>query len=367
MTDVASERVNYPLLLQPVLKEKVWGGDDLYPILGLQGKPEEKIGEAWIIYDGNTVENGPLSGKTVANLVHDNRDAVLGTELVERGLTEFPLLAKFLDARENLSLQVHPNDQYARDKEGVPYGKAEFWYILKAEPSSEIIHGTKRPISKDELRHDLDTGNVEGSLEGVHVEPGEVVLNMPGTIHALGGGIVLYELQQSSDITYRLYDWGREKGPDARPLHLDRGLDVATLTPMQSHTITPIEEQRGDVTVSVLCACRYFAAELADFKPGATLERTLAKFDAWTILSGDLTYSAGGENVSAHGGQSLLIPAAAGRYTVTAASAARAIRGYVPNLQKDVLQPLISLDIPRAQIDRLAGDDGMAEFGAASG
>lgn len=358
--------INYPLILQPVLKEKVWGGDDLYPILGLEGQPDEKIGEAWIIYDGNRIENGPLSGRTVADLVREDALAVLGGELVQRGLSEFPLLAKFLDARENLSVQDHPDDQYAREKEHVPYGKAEFWYILKAEPDSEIIHGVKRPIDREELQRELEDGNIE-ALEGVHVEPGEVVLNMPGTIHALGGGIVLYELQQSSDVTYRLYDWGREKGPNARELHLDRGLDVATLTPMESHTITPIEEQSRDVSIKVLCACRYFAADLVEFQPGAKLDRSLQKFDAWTILSGDLTFEAGDQSVSAHHGQSLLIPAAAGSYTVTASDAARAIRGYVPDLQKDVLQPLASLDVPRKQIEQLAGDNGLAEFGASSG
>ena len=361
-----SASVNSPLLLQPVLKEKVWGGDDLYPILGLQGQPEEKIGEAWVIYDGNTIENGPLSGKTVADLVRGHAPAVLGAELVRRGLTEFPLLAKFLDARENLSVQTHPNDQYAREKEGVPYGKAEFWYILKAEPGSEIIHGVRRPIGREELERDLKEGHIEESLEAVHVEPGEVVLNMPGTIHALGGGIVLYELQQSSDVTYRLYDWGREKGPNARPLHLERGLDVAVLTPMPSHTITPIEEQKGDVTIDVLCACRYFAAELLDFKEGAKLDRALQKFDAWTLLSGDLTFTAGGQTVPAHGGQSLIIPAAAGSYSVTASSKARAIRGYVPDLQKDILQPLEALGIPKSEIEQLAGPNGAAEFRAAS-
>lgn len=362
MTD-SSTPASYPLILQPVLKEKVWGGDDLYPILGLKGQPEEKIGEAWVIYDGNQIENGPLSGRTVADLVREDATAVLGAELVDRGLTEFPLLAKYLDARENLSVQDHPDDAYAREKEHVPYGKAEFWYILKAEPGSEIIHGVKRPISRDELQRQLEAGNIE-ALEGVHVEPGEVVLNMPGTIHALGGGIVLYELQQSSDVTYRLYDWDREKGPDARELHLDRGLDVADLTPMESHTITPIQEQSGDVSIEVLCACRYFAAELLDFRPGARYQRTLQKFDAWTIISGNLTFEAGGRTVAAHHGQSLLIPAAAGSYTVTASNQARAIRGYVPDLQKDVLQPLAALDVPRKQIEQLAGENGMAEFGA---
>lgn len=353
--------MNYPLLLQPVLKEKVWGGSDIYPILGLEGQPDEKIGEAWVIYDGNQIENGPLSGRTLADLVREDPGALLGVELTNRGLTEFPLLAKYLDARESLSVQDHPDDDYAREREHVPYGKAEFWYILKAEPGSEIIHGVRRPISRDELQHELEDGNIE-ALEGVHVEPGDVVLNMPGTIHALGGGIVLYELQQSSDVTYRLYDWGREKGPNARELHLDRGLDVATLTPMESHTITPIEELSGDVTVDVLCACRYFAAELLDFKEGATLDRTLARFDAWTVLSGNLTFAAGGQSVAAHGGQSLIIPAAAGSYTVTASAKARAIRGYVPDLQRDILQPLEQKGISRTRIEQLAGVNGAAEF-----
>jgi mannose-6-phosphate isomerase len=362
----SSAPANYPLILQPVLKEKVWGGSDIYPILGLEGQPNEKIGEAWVIYDGNKIENGPLSGRTLADLVREDPGAVLGRELTNRGLTEFPLLAKYLDARENLSVQDHPDDGYAREREHVPYGKAEFWYILKADPGSEIIHGVKRPISRDELQHELEDGNIE-ALEGVHVEPGDVVLNMPGTIHALGGGIVLYELQQSSDVTYRLYDWGREKGPNARELHLDQGLDVATLEPMESHTITPIEEESGDVSIKVLCACRYFAAELLDLQPGARHQRTLQKFDAWTIISGNLTFEAGGETVAARHGQSLLVPAAAGRYSVTASDEARAIRGYVPDLQKDILQPLASLDVPRKQIEALAGDNGMAEFGASSG
>src|SRR5690349_20734252 len=123
--------IDYPLVLQPVLKDKVWGGDALYGILGLQGEADRPIGEAWVIYDGNAVENGPLAGRTVADLVQSDLAAVLGEELIARGLTEFPLLAKYLDARENLSVQDHPDDAYARAREGVPYGKAEFWYVLQ--------------------------------------------------------------------------------------------------------------------------------------------------------------------------------------------------------------------------------------------
>jgi mannose-6-phosphate isomerase len=356
--------MNYPLILQPVLKEKVWGGDDLYPLLGLPGTPEKTIGEAWVIYEGNRVENGPLQGRTVADLVVENARAVLGAELINRGVKEFPLLAKFLDARENLSVQDHPDDRYARAKEGVPYGKAEFWYVLKTEPGAQIIHGTKRKVTRAQLERDLRQGDIEGSLEVVRVEPGDVVLNMPGTVHALGGGLVIYELQQSSDVTYRLYDWGREKGPNARELHLDRGLDVANLVPLQSHTITPIDERRGEISVKILCACHYFAAELVDLTSDAVLERSLTKFDAWTILCGDLTFSTSESAVPAHQGQSLLIPAAAGSYTVTASSPAQAVRGYVPDLQRDILEPLSALGIPRTRIEQLAGENGAAEFEA---
>lgn len=353
----------YPLALQPILKEKVWGGQAIYPLLHRNEDAGDHVGEAWIVFGENTIANGSWHGRTLDDAVKASPDAILGTELSKRGLRQFPLLAKFLDAHENLSVQVHPDDRYAEQHEGVPFGKAEFWYILETEPGARIIHGPAHAIGKEDLAHALSVGDID-ALQSVPVAPGDVILNLPGMIHATGQGIVLYELQQSSDITYRLYDWDRgSAGGTKRELHLDSGLDVAQLQPLHTHKITPLVVESNGAEREILCACRYFAADLVKFSPGSKEAYDLRSFHAWTVLSGTVTIRAGGSGWAFGAGTSFVIPAGLSRYEIVAGSdQAEAIRAYIPDLRRDVLDPLLAEGVPRERIMQLAGENGAPEF-----
>lgn len=353
----------YPLALEPILKEKVWGGQAIYPLLHRRENAGDHIGEAWIVFGENTVANGSWQGRTLDDVVAASPGGVLGAELAQRGLRQFPLLAKFLDAHENLSVQVHPDDRYAQQHERVPFGKAEFWYILDTEPGARIIHGPSRAITKADLDRELREGDIE-ALQSVPVSPGDVILNLPGMIHATGQGVVLYELQQSSDITYRLYDWDRGgAGGTKRELHLESGLDVAQLQPLHTHKITPLIVESNGAEREILCACRYFAADLVKFSPGSKEAYDLRSFHAWTVLSGTATIRSGHEEWAFDAGTSFVVPAGLSRYEIVAGTGpAKAIRAYVPNLQRDVLEPLQAEGVPRERIEQLAGENGAAEF-----
>lgn len=353
----------YPLLLEPILKEKVWGGEAVYSLLHRAPTGAGAVGEAWIVFGENRIAAGPLQGRTLDEVIAQDPGGVLGEELARRGLRQCPLLAKFLDAHENLSVQVHPDDAYAQTHEGVPFGKAEFWYILDTEPGARIIHGPARELERAALARDLANGTID-PLQWVAVAPGDVVLNLPGMIHATGAGIVLYELQQSSDVTYRLYDWDRgDVGGQKRELHLDRGLDVADLHPPRHHLITPLSIETNGVGREILCACHYFAADLVRFDASSSEEFALPSFHAWTVLDGSLRITQ--EQTWEFGpGTSFVLPAALHHYTISAPSGpARAIRAYVPNLQRDVIAPLEARGYTRAQITQLAGERGAAQFG----
>ena len=192
----------------------------------------EPIGEAWMVYDENVIASGPYAGRRLAEVLPELGEAFLGRALVERYGYRLPLMVKFLDTAQWLSVQVHPDDAYARAHEAHTdwLGKAEAWVVLEAEPGAQVIYGVKRPVTREELRAAALDGSILELLNFVPVEKGDVIYVPPGTIHALGPGLLVYEVSQRSDLTYRLYDYGR-----GRELHLDSALEVARLEPIPVH------------------------------------------------------------------------------------------------------------------------------------
>ncbi|NLG09458.1 MAG: mannose-6-phosphate isomerase [Deinococcales bacterium] len=226
----------YPLRPEPRLHRRVWGGDRLPalhrgdpPRLGPEGEP---VGESWLAGDDNVVLNGAHAGRTLAELARALGAALVGGAAVARYGARLPLLAKLLDAAADLSVQVHPDDAYALSEEAASghLGKAEAWYVLAAEPGASVLWGFARDVSREEVACAAADGTLPALMNRVPVAPGTVVVNPAGTVHAVGAGVRLYEIQQASDLTYRLYDHGR-RGADGRPrtLHLERGLAVADL------------------------------------------------------------------------------------------------------------------------------------------
>ena len=354
-----SERELYPLRFSVLPKEKVWGGSRVAEFLGQGIWADRQIGEVWIVWDQLRVASGVFAGKTLASLVRQDPLSILGSRLATGQDPVFPLLVKILDTREMLSVQVHPDDGYAQAHEGQPFGKAEVWYVLDAEPQSRLIHGVKRSLTRAEAKQAIETGKLQEVLDYVQVAPGDVILNAAGTIHALGGGILLYELQQSADLTYRLYDWDRRD--PSRPLHLRESLDVARLEPFAAHKIEPIEVLEEGVTRAYLCACKHFAAELLTVRSCARERPAGVCFHALTVLRGGglLRYGSDSRRPVVLGpGGSWLIPAALDEYELQATGIEPLvlIKAYVPDLLDDILIPLRQKGFSEEAIIQLGGD-----------
>lgn len=218
---------NQPIFLQPVFQEKIWGGDKLKTLFDYD-IPNDQTGEAWVISAHSNgpseVINGPLKGEKLSQLWQAN-PGLFGKEITSEA---FPLLVKILDANDDLSVQVHPNDTYARNVEGERYGKTECWYILSAEENAEIVLG-HHAQSKEEFRSMVDSGDWEDLLRRVKVQKGDFIYVPSGTIHAIGKGIVILETQQSSDVTYRVYDYDRSDSyGQKRELHINSAIEVTT-------------------------------------------------------------------------------------------------------------------------------------------
>jgi mannose-6-phosphate isomerase len=319
------------------------------------------IGEIWTVWDELPVTNGPLRGQILKEIVRRDAAAWLGCRSDDNASTPFPLLVKLLDAQENLSIQVHPDDDYARQREGQPYGKCEVWYVVAAEPGASFFHGPRSLLSQPELRNAIETGGLVEALARVEVAPGDVVLNQPGTIHALGGGIVLYELQQSCDLTYRLYDWDRGQSDGRRrALHVDQGVEVSDLRPIAAHKITPITLDEADHQRTILCACRHFAAELLVPRAERVALHPYGGFDLLTALDGKLQLrwgSSAASRLALGPGDSALVPAALREYSLlVTAPPGHVIRAYVPDLTADIVEPLRARGVPADKIRQLGGD-----------
>jgi len=213
----------YPLLCNQVLLEKVWGGHSIHQ-WKYDVKTSETIGESWEIHTANIISNGEFKGKTLQEVID-----MYPLEMTGRNeAIEFPLLVKILDAQEWLSVQVHPDDALALELEGESRGKTECWYILSSEPHATIQYDMKKGIGIDEYAASIEQGKPTEQLQFLTVKAGDVIYVPAGTVHAIGPGILLYELQQTSDITYRLYDWDRP-GLDGklRELHIEKGLQCS--------------------------------------------------------------------------------------------------------------------------------------------
>lgn len=214
----------YPLILQPKLTPVLWGGDALVRVYGKSGDLSEKLGESWECYDENAIVNGRYAGMTLRDVRGELGAALLGDLDPQRA---FPILTKIIDAREALSVQVHPDDAYAQRVEGQPNGKTECWYIMSAEPGAELVLGWTRDTTRDEYKQRVADGSLGDILRRVPVEAGDAFYLPAGTLHAIGAGIVIFETQQTSDLTYRIFDWNRV-GPDGKPrtLHIEKAADV---------------------------------------------------------------------------------------------------------------------------------------------
>jgi mannose-6-phosphate isomerase len=217
----------YPLKFEPILKHKVWGGNKLNLLLNKE--EGENIGESWEISDVDQnisiVHNGPLKGKSLKWILQTYKDKLVGPSYQHFG-DKFPLLFKFIDARDDLSVQVHPEDELAQRRHN-SFGKTEMWYVLDGEKDSRLIVGFKKKVSLDDYQKALSENKITDLLNSEIVQKGDAFMILPGTVHAIGAGVLLAEIQQTSDITYRIYDWDRpDIDGNMRELHNDLAMEA---------------------------------------------------------------------------------------------------------------------------------------------
>lgn len=297
----------YPLRLEPYVKEVVWGGRWLADELKREGKPDAPLGESWEAYSDSLITNGVYKDRKVIDLFNDYGADFFGQAAMS--YPKFPLLVKFIDARQNLSVQIHPNNEQAQTLEKSPFGKTEYWYVIKAEPGAAILYSLNE---KAESREQLGRAIAEQSLnEYVQVSPvreGDVVFIPAGTVHALTKGIVVYELQQDSDITYRLYDWGRTD----RPIHIEKGLEVINFQNKLLPIVHPEPETQDGYARTPLISCEFFTSELWTVESQAALQTPATTFTLLSVLDGAGQLSATDNNfesLSLGKGDTVLLPA----------------------------------------------------------
>lgn len=335
----SAKALGAPLTFAPHLKDYLWGGRELERLFG-RALPEGVIAESWEISGHaagvSVVDSGPLAGRDLPGLV-----AEYGVELVGRrgrraaARGEFPLLVKLLDASHALSVQVHPDDAYAAAHGLDEPGKTEMWYILHAEPGARIIHGLKGGTDQATLRQAVAKGRVQDLLNRVRVRPGDAILVPAGTVHGILSGVVLVEIQQCSDTTFRIYDWER-LGPDGRPreLHVDRAMDAIHFgrDPASSDGPRVAAEGQG-VRREVLAECEHFAVERVAIAAGACFESALDgdSFEAWGLLSGaGALKPAGAPPLALEVARFVLLPAVMGAFELRATTDLVALRTYLP-------------------------------------
>jgi mannose-6-phosphate isomerase len=297
----------YPFKLMPTLHVKVWGGRKLESELGKALPTNEPYGEAWELHDTSTVANGNYAGRTLSELIAQHGTAIIGAGF--NPAEGMPLLIKLLDASDWLSVQVHPNDEQAKKLEGDPRGKTEAWVILATDPGAKLVIGVQPGTSREDMAEAIRAGTLESMLVYGEVQAGDVLYLPANTVHALGPGILLYEVQQSSDVTYRLYDWNR-MGLDGKPraMHIDKGVQVSNV-----ESLPEITHPTDDLLVSGT----YFQTVRHTLEDAALNLNTDGHFHALTCIAGTIWVKGGGEVFNLSLGQTALVPAALGEYTVS--------------------------------------------------
>ena len=299
----------YPLQFEPILKERIWGGTKLKTFLN---KPitSNITGESWEI---STVENdvsvvvkGSLKGKSLNELINEFPEAVLGTRVYAQFGKQFPLLFKYIDAREDLSIQLHPNDELAKKRHN-SFGKTEMWYVMQADTDARLIVGFKDKSSPEEYIKNLNNKTLLTILDSKKVKQGDVFMLDTGTIHAIGAGIVIAEIQQTSDITYRVYDFDRvEANGKTRELHIDLALEALNYEKIQAQRFYSKTENIANEVVN----CNYFTTNFIPLDGNIEIHKNQTSFTVYMCVEGDFKLTFANESYSYKKGDTVLIPAA---------------------------------------------------------
>lgn len=306
----------YPLQFEAILKDRIWGGEKLKTILN---KPitSSITGESWELStvegDVSVIANGDYKGKALTDLINEYPNEILGTAVYKRFGNQFPLLFKYLDAREDLSIQVHPNDELAKKRHN-SFGKTEMWYIMQADQDARIIVGFKEDSSSKEYLDHLKNNTLVSILDDVKVKSGDVFFLETGTVHAIGAGLVVAEIQQTSDITYRLYDFDRKDAQgNTRELHVDLALDA-----INYNTVNTFKEYTKEVNQSnVIVDCPYFTTNFLPLDGEKAMTKTGDTFTVFMCIEGSFEMEHNKVKYNYKKGDTVLMPAAMNEFTLS--------------------------------------------------
>ena len=321
----------YPLKFKPILKEKIWGGNKLQQLLDKDQGDLKNCGESWELSgvpgDVSIVAEGPLTGQSLNELMAIYTSELMGEHVYTQFASSFPLLIKFIDANQDLSIQVHPDDALAMERHN-SFGKTEMWYVVQADEGAELISGFNKTTSEEEFKQVFEAGQITSLLNSEHVEADDTFFLPAGRIHTIGQGMVIAEIQQSSDVTYRIYDFDRvdDKG-NARDLHIEEAYEAMDYNFYDDYK-TSYNHQDQDVN---LASCNYFSTNRVIIN--AKEHRDYGQIDSFVVLMileghGNLYFDAG--RLPIKKGDTILVPACLSGIEIEAAATVKLLEVQVP-------------------------------------
>ena len=323
-------QIHQLIKFEPILKEKIWGGEKLKNLLHKKSTRND-IGESWEISDveGDTsiVVNGKLAGKDLKELISEYKEAFLGDKIYKHFGEKFPLLIKFIDAKEALSIQLHPHDDLAKKRHN-SFGKTEMWYVMQADAKANLIVGFQKDVTQNEYLHHLENKSLTDILNIEEVKKGDVYFIPTGRVHAIGAGVLLAEIQQTSDITYRIYDWDRPN-PDGtfRDLHTEEALDAIEYTSKKTYKT---EYKKTQNEASEIVSCPYFTTNILPIKGSISLHHQNKDcFVIYMCVSGTVSFEYEHQTEIVKMGETILVPACIKNIKITSEENSELLEVYI--------------------------------------
>ncbi len=324
-------KINYPIKFKPILKEKIWGGEKLTKLLK-KNSDKNNIGESWEISDLeeniSLVSNGILKGKSLQDLVSEFKGELVGEKVYKQFGNQFPLLIKYIDAKDVLSIQLHPNDELAKKRHN-SFGKTEMWYVLQADKGGDLIVGFKKEVSKEEYLMHLKGNTLIDILNKEEVDKGDVYLISTGLVHAIGAGVLLAEIQQTSDLTYRIYDYDRKDDQgNHRDLHTEEAMDAIDFSVKNSYRSSYTKKINKIVNT---VDCKYFTTNFISVNGVLNIDNSdKDSFVIYMCIGGNGVQLKGegfSENLSY--GETILVPASLNRFELQSNDYAELLEIYI--------------------------------------
>jgi mannose-6-phosphate isomerase len=350
-----------PLIFEPIYKEKIWGGQGLRLKLDKNIPQNRPVGESWELsgLSGNesVVMRGPLSGKKLSEVFNAGQN-------INGKNAAFPLLYKFIDANRDLSIQVHPGYNNTLKSPVSGDSKTECWYIIDAKPGTRVICGFKKGVKLQDVNDACETGNLPDLCNYIPISSGDVVFVPAGVIHGTFANTLIYEVQQSSDAIFRMFDWNRvDDNGQPRPLHAKEAMNALDMTYHEYHVIEPVKMDDIGAYHAIRVACRYFAVEEYRCAGPTSLELPARKtFQVITVLNGSICFSGESQAASFVKGETVFVPVSTHAYEINTEANTQFLLSYTPELVSDIISPLLRSGASKDAIVQLGGNPSSSDL-----